>query len=94
MLIEMQDWDGNKTRVVINNLIIGTEAFRLLYVPTLYSVPENLIYAFPEMKLRGLIPNSYIHVSERFIFPVSVCLFGCCKSERPILGIYKFLTVT
>jgi hypothetical protein len=34
MLIEMQDWDGNKTRVVINNLIIGTEAFRL--IPTLY----------------------------------------------------------
>jgi hypothetical protein len=28
MLIEMQDWDGNKTRVVINNLIIGTESFR------------------------------------------------------------------
>ncbi len=24
---------------------------------------ENLIYVFPEMKLRGLIPNSYIHVS-------------------------------
>jgi hypothetical protein len=24
---------------------------------------ENPIYAFPEMKLRGLVPNSYIHVS-------------------------------
>ncbi len=24
---------------------------------------ENLIYIFPEMKLRDLVPNSYIHVS-------------------------------
>jgi hypothetical protein len=23
---------------------------------------ENPIYVFPEMKLRGLVPNSYIHV--------------------------------
>jgi hypothetical protein len=24
---------------------------------------EDPIYVFPEMKLRGLVPNSYIHVS-------------------------------
>jgi hypothetical protein len=24
---------------------------------------ENLICVFPEMKLRGLVPNSYIHAS-------------------------------
>jgi hypothetical protein len=24
---------------------------------------KNPIYVFPEMKLRGLIPNSYIHVT-------------------------------
>jgi hypothetical protein len=24
---------------------------------------ENPIYVFPEMKLRGLVPNSHIHVS-------------------------------
>ncbi len=24
---------------------------------------EKLIYVFPEMKLRGLVPNPYIHVS-------------------------------
>ncbi len=24
---------------------------------------ENTIYVFPEMKLLGLVPNSYIHVS-------------------------------
>ncbi len=30
---------------------------------------ENLIYVFPEVKLRGLIPNSYIHefVSDLYI---------------------------
>jgi hypothetical protein len=24
---------------------------------------ENPVYEFPEMKLRGFVPNSYIHVS-------------------------------
>jgi hypothetical protein len=45
----------------------------------------------PEMKLRGLlVPNSYIHGSVRdlYIFPGSVCLFGCRKIGRPILEIY------
>jgi hypothetical protein len=39
---------------------------------------ENPIYVFPEMKLRGLVPNSYIHLSVgdlQYIFPGSVCLF-------------------
>jgi hypothetical protein len=26
---------------------------------------KNPIYVFPEMKLRGLVPNSYVHVSVR-----------------------------
>jgi hypothetical protein len=31
---------------------------------------ENPIYVFPEMKLRGLVPNSYIHVSvSNFYIP-------------------------
>ncbi len=39
---------------------------------------ENPIFNFPEMKLCGLVPNSYIHVSVIYIFPGwSVCLFGC-----------------
>ncbi len=29
---------------------------------------ENPIYVFPEMKLRGLVPNTYIHVSVRVIY--------------------------
>jgi hypothetical protein len=42
---------------------------------------ENLIYVFPEVKLRGLIPNFYIHefVSDLYTFPGSVCLFGCSR---------------
>jgi hypothetical protein len=49
----------------------------------------------PEMKLRGLIPSSYIHVSVAIdIFPESVCLFGYSKKGRLILGIYQWLTVT
>jgi hypothetical protein len=42
---------------------------------------ENLIYLFPEMKRRGLVPNYYIHVSGSQI-------------GRLILGIYKSLTDT
>jgi hypothetical protein len=56
---------------------------------------ENPIYVFPEMKLRGLVPSSFIHVSvSDFIFPGSICLFGCSKIGRLILGIYKSLRDT
>jgi hypothetical protein len=56
---------------------------------------KSLIYVFPEMKLCGLIPNSYIQVSESDLYiPGSVYLFGCSKIGRPILGIYKSLTDT
>jgi hypothetical protein len=49
-----------------------------------------LIYIFPEMKLRGLVPNIYFYVPMNFLdIPGSVCLFGCSKIGRPILGIYK-----
>ncbi len=29
---------------------------------------ENPIYVFPEMKLRGLVPNYYIHVSVSYLY--------------------------
>ncbi len=50
---------------------------------------------FPEMKLRGLVPNFYIHVfvSELYI-PTIGPLFCCSKIGRPIVGIYKSLTNT
>jgi hypothetical protein len=46
------------------------EAFIEMVVNTTYSLlqryyTENSKKIFPEMKLRGLIPNSYIHVSVR-----------------------------
>jgi hypothetical protein len=56
---------------------------------------ENPIYVFPEMKLCGLVPNYYIHVSVSdlyTVFPGWVCLFGCSKIGRPIIGKYKSLT--
>jgi hypothetical protein len=48
---------------------------------------ENLKQIFPEMKLCGLVPNSYIHVSVRdiHVFPGSVCLFCfglICKHSK------------
>jgi hypothetical protein len=40
---------------------------------------ENLIYVFPEMKLCGLVPNSYIllSVSDLYIPRISRPIFGC-----------------
>jgi hypothetical protein len=32
------------------------------------ALSENPIYLLPEMKLRGLVPSSYIHVSVRDLF--------------------------
>ncbi len=56
---------------------------------------ENLIWVFPEMKLRGLVPYSYIHVSLSDLYiPGSVCLLGCSKIGRSIRGIYELLTDT
>jgi hypothetical protein len=50
---------------------------------------QNPIYVFPEMKLRGLVPNSYIHVSLSYLYIPSLC----SQIGRPILEIYKSLTV-
>jgi hypothetical protein len=57
---------------------------------------ENPIYMFLEMKLRGLVSNSYIHcICERFIFSQDRSTYcGCSKIGRLILGIYKLLTDT
>jgi hypothetical protein len=59
---------------------------------------EDPIDVFPEMKLRGLVPNFHILVSVSDLYiPTktrSVHLFCCSKIGRPILGIYNSLTVT
>jgi hypothetical protein len=54
---------------------------------------EITIHVFPEMKLHGLVSHSaFMFLWAIYIFPGSVCLFGCSKIGRPILGIYKSLT--
>ncbi len=47
---------------------------RILVTAVSRHCTENLKHLFPEMKLRGLIPNFYIHVSvsNLYIFPQSV----------------------
>jgi hypothetical protein len=76
------------------SFIFGSIALFLLEVFQPIHYTEDPIYVFPDMKLRGVIPNSYSHVSvSNFcVFPGSVCLFGCSKKGRLILGKYESLT--
>ncbi len=50
---------------------------------------EDLIYVFPKMELRGLVPNLQIHVSVSDIY---IPIYCCSKIGGPIVGIYKSLT--
>jgi hypothetical protein len=50
---------------------------------------ENSKQIFPEMKLRGLVPNFYMFRGAIYTFPRSVCLFCCRKIGGPIVGEYK-----
>ncbi len=61
---------------------------------TLTHCTENSIYVFPEMKLCDLPIPTFLYLWAIYIFPGSVCLFGCSKIGRPFLGIYKSLTDT
>ncbi len=61
---------------------------------TLY---RKSIYVFPEMKLRALVHNSYIHVSVSDLYIPRIGLstvFGYSKIGRLVLGIYKSVTDT
>jgi hypothetical protein len=54
---------------------------------------ENPIYVFLEMKLGGLVPNSYIHVSVSDLYiPRCGLSIWLQKNSWPILVIYKSLT--
>ncbi len=56
---------------------------------------QNSKQIYPEMKLHGLVSNSYIDVSvSDYVFPGPVCLFCGGKTGGPIFGIYKSLTNT
>jgi hypothetical protein len=52
----------------------------------MYCQKRNCAALFP-------IPT-FMYLWEIYIFPGSVCLFGCTKICRPILGICKSLTDT
>ncbi len=56
---------------------------------------ENFKQIFPEMKLRGLVPNFYIHVSvsDLYIYTIGPQM-QYRKIGGPIVGIYKSLTDT
>ncbi len=43
------------------------------YSPRIH-VTENQIYVFPEKKLRGFVPNAYIHVSVSDLFITGIDL--------------------
>jgi hypothetical protein len=45
---------------------------------------ENPIYVFPEMKLRGLIPNSYIHVPVSDLYSPRIGLPIWLRQNRQI----------
>ncbi len=56
------------------------------------ALKEDPIYVFSEMKLRGFIPNSHIHVcmSDLYIPRIRPPTVSCCsKIGRPNLGIYS-----
>ncbi len=57
---------------------------------------ENLKQIFPEMKLRGLSPNSNIQfsVSDLYITAIGLPIFCYRKIGGPIAGKYKSLTNT
>ncbi len=38
-----------------------------IQIARIMNCKEDPIYVFPEMKLRGLVPNFHIHVSVRFM---------------------------
>ncbi len=63
---------------------------------TAKTLSENSKQIFPEMKLRGLVPNCYMYVSvrENYIFPRSVRLFCCSKISGPNVVINKSVTDT
>jgi hypothetical protein len=46
---------------------------------TILHCKEDPIYEFPEMKLRGLVPNFNIHVSESDSYILTTTYFAATK---------------
>jgi hypothetical protein len=56
---------------------------------------KNLKQIFPEMKLRGLVPNMYIHASVSDLkIPTIVSATAVQQNRQTNRGIYKSLTDT
>jgi hypothetical protein len=58
------------------------------------TLQENPIYVFLSWELGGLCPNCHVHVSVTDLYIPGFHIFSCSRIGRPILEIYKSLTVT
>ena len=76
-------------------LYVTMKNFALLVASLQMHCTENLNQIFPEMKLRGLVPNFYIHVfmSDFHIHTIAPQMQHS-KIGALIVGIYKSLTDT
>jgi hypothetical protein len=57
----------------------------LPYTCLYHTVPKYPIYVFPEKELRGLSPNSYIHVSVIYLFIPRIAPHIPLQIDRPII---------
>ncbi len=74
--------------------VVYTVQMSLSFASCMYCT-KNPIYVFPEMKRRGLVPNSYIHLSMISLYIPKIGLrIWLQQNRQPILGIYKSLTDT
>jgi hypothetical protein len=71
----------------IQHLLLSLSRSNIAHIlvsgPFFLPCKQDPIYVFPEMKLRGLVPNFHIHVFQ-----------NCGKIGGPLVGIYKLLTDT
>ncbi len=62
---------------------MAQKIFRAVHYTTMQrQYTENSKQIFPEMKLRGLVPNSYIHVSVRDLYIHTIGLSIVLQENR------------
>ncbi len=78
------------------NFLIYVEKFSFwVYCTLQMHCTEYWKQIFPEMKLRSLVPNVYIHVFVSDLYISTICpQTQYSKKGGPIVGIYKSLTDT
>jgi hypothetical protein len=67
-------------------MLLSYNCHRLPFLSFSIHFTENLIYIFPEIKLRGLAPNSYIHVSVSNLYIPTIGLPICCKLRGIVIS--------